>query len=156
MQVFSQRDTGKRARTYTSSRTDARRKGAIVSVGPGRNVNGGILVRFETCDGMVRWRNVPNLDHKTLCTASGLAEGHVTFDVAESFRADGRSQAGRRDGIILWNDEPIGFIVLASPGEKFPDINPLEMMRKIGCKVSDPAPDPWKDKGHVAPPGWGK
>ncbi len=116
---------------------------------------GGVLVRFETRDGMVRWRNVDNLDHATLVRAGGLAEGITTFDVPKSFA--GGSGRGRRriDGLIFQGPKgspPIGKITIVEQSERFRDEDPIEAMRREGIDIPRPMADAWVDKGHAEPP----
>lgn len=108
----------------------------------GRNPNGGILVRCETLDGLIKWRNLPNLDHLTLCRAFGLSE-HVTwFDVPRSFGGGSGSEGRKIEGMIHQGDRtspPIGKITIVEEREKFRDEDPSEMIRRYGWRSPVPA-----------------
>lgn len=104
-----------------------------------RNASGGFLVRIETLDGMVKWRNVPDLEHRTLCRAGGLAEAITWFDVPKSFgggsgrgnrKIDGSIHQGPRDSA------PIGRITLVEEGEKFRDEDHREMIARLGWRAA--------------------
>lgn len=109
-----------------------------MSAGTNRGAAGGILVRFETLDGMVRWRNVPDLDHKTLCRAGGLCESITTFDVPKSFVGGSGRGTRRIEGLIFQGPKgtpPIGKVTLVEEREKFRDEDHLEYLRRMGCEV---------------------
>ena len=99
---------------------------------------GGILVRFETLDGVAKWRNVPDLEHRTLCRAAGLPEEVTWFDVPASF-AGGSGREGRKiEGLIHQGKRdtpPIGRITLVEQGEKF-DEDYLDMVRRLGWRAA--------------------
>ncbi len=105
-----------------------------------RNGSGGILVRFETLDGMVKWRNMRDLSHRSLCRAGGLAEAITWFDVASGFDAGGGvGRRGRKiDGLIFQGPKgspPIGKITLVQEDEKFKDEDHVAMLRALGCDL---------------------
>lgn len=117
-----------------------------MSYGGTRGARGGLLVRIETIDGMVRWRNVPDLEHGTLCRAGGLAETITSFDVPKSFA--GGSGAGNRliEGLIFQGPKgspPIGKITICREGEKFADRDHTESLRALGCEVQGASRDGW-------------
>ncbi len=119
-----------------------------VSYGGTRGGAGGILVRFETRDGLVKWRNVPNLDHRTLVRAGGLAELITYFDVPKSFA--GGSGRGRRtiEGLIFQlpkGTPPIGKITIVEEREKFRDEDHVEALRRSGLEIMGPMSDAWRD-----------
>lgn len=110
-----------------------------MSHGGTRGAAGGILVRFETLDGLVRWRNLPDLEHRTLCRAGGLDEGLTRFDVPSSF-AGGSGRGSRKiEGQILQNRGrgfvPVGRITLVEERERFIEEDHLESLRRLGCAV---------------------
>jgi hypothetical protein len=118
-----------------------------VSHGTLRGGKGGILVRYELAGGDIKWRCLPDLEHRTLCRAGGLAECHTTFDVPRSFTGGGGRGRRRIDGVILHGGEPIGKIALVEPGEKFADRDPREIWRSLGARVDESPPDGWRDAG---------
>lgn len=100
-----------------------------------KNASGGILVRIETLDGMVRWRNVPDLEHRTLCRAGGLSEEITWFDLPKSFL--GGSGRGNRkiEGMIHQGNlqsPPIGRVTIVEEREKFSEEDHREMIRRLG------------------------
>jgi len=118
-----------------------------MSYGGNRGARGGILVRFETLDGQVRWRNLPDLEHRTLCHAGGLSEVITTFDVPRSFH--GGSGAGNRliEGLILQGPKgspPVGKITICRESEKFAERDHVEELRALGCQVAGRTRDAWK------------
>jgi hypothetical protein len=121
-----------------------------MSHGGTRGAAGGILVRFETRDGLVRWRNVPDLEHRTLCRAGGLCEAITTFDVPRSF-AGGSGRGMRRiEGYIFQGPKgspPIGKITLVEERERFADRDHVEQMRAEGIEVGEATRDGWRSAG---------
>lgn len=100
---------------------------------------GSVVVRFETKDGLVKWRELKasELDHRSLCLAAGLYEGTTTFDVPKSFQG-GSGRGNRRiEGVIMQDrgkgPEPIGKITLVEQGERFKDEDPRAEWARIGA-----------------------
>lgn len=105
-----------------------------------RNSAGGYLVRIETIDGVVRWRNVPDLTHRTLCSAGGFCDAITWFDVSSGFAPGGGVGSGGRkvDGEIFQGppgSPPIGRITLVEEGEKFAEEDHREMIRRLGWRA---------------------
>jgi len=118
-----------------------------MSYGGTRGGKGGILVRIETRDGICKWRNVPDLQHKTLCLAGGLSEHITTFDVPKSFVGGSGRGTRRIEGYIFQGPKgtpPIGKITICEEGEKFRDEDPLAAMRAQGIDAPDPQQDKWR------------
>ena len=109
-----------------------------MSHGGMRGGAGGILVRFETLDGIVKWRNLPDLEHRTLCSSAGLSPVITSFDVPKSFTG-GSGRGNRRiDGLIMQGPKgspPIGRITIVEEREKFIEEDHFESLRRLGCQV---------------------
>jgi hypothetical protein len=109
-------------------------KGSVM--GTNRGGAGGYLLRFETVGGSVKWRNVPNLEHGTLCRAFGLAEGHTWFDMPSTFREAGSMQQGyggsssrNISGYVFQGpkgSDPIGKLYLCREDEQMRDSDPTD------------------------------
>jgi hypothetical protein len=105
----------------------------------GRNASGGILLRCETYDGIIKHRHVPDLEHKTLCRAFGLNEHITWFDVPKSFHG-GSGRRGKVEGTIHQGplgSRPIGAITVCEEGERF-DEDPFHEAKRFGW--GEPAP----------------
>lgn len=115
-----------------------------------RTARGTFIVRFETKDGIVKWREVKSLDGKTLCEAAGLSPLITRFDVASGFESGGGvGRQGRKlDGIILQgfgaDERPIGTVTLVQQSEKFPDVDPVAAFKSLGCEVDEGGEDRWR------------
>lgn len=96
------------------------------------------LIRLETLDGTVKWRNVPDYEHGTLCRAFGLDPASTWFDLPSSVRIGGRDQVGAGttnggargrhiNGYVFQGpkgSEPIGILQWVREGERIPDTDP--------------------------------
>lgn len=104
-----------------------------------KTARGSILVRFETLDGLVKWREVENLDHATLCRAGGLPPEVTWYDVPASF-ADGAGRGNRKiEGMIhqgARDTAPIGRITLVEERERFLDEDHLAMIKRLGWRAA--------------------
>lgn len=111
-----------------------------MSTPSGRNPNGGILVRCETFDGLIKWRNLPDLDHLTLCRAFGLSEYITWFDVPQSFVGGGTGKGTRKiEGMIhqgARDTAPIGRLTIVEEREQFEDEDPRAMARRLGWRTA--------------------
>jgi hypothetical protein len=69
-----------------------------------------------------KFRHVGSLDHDELCRVFSFGNG--------SNRSMTRgSGTGTVDGYVLFNGEPIARLHVAYEGEKFPDVDPRELVR---------------------------
>lgn len=117
-----------------------------------RGARGGILVRFELADGTTKWRNLPNLEHSTLCKAGGLDPCATWYDTSSGFSAGGGVGRGRRvvDGFIFQGPKgspPIGKLTICQPDEKFKDEDPIAYWRSLGVPVHEPMSSAWRETG---------
>jgi hypothetical protein len=100
---------------------------------------GGILIRIETHDGVSRWRNVPDLRHRTLCDVAGLNPDITWFDMPSTFSETGSARAAAGDGVKRQvsgyihqgprDQEPIGKLVVVGTGEKIPEYEERQWLR---------------------------
>lgn len=122
-----------------------------MSAGTNRGGAGGILIRYESAAGDVKWRCIPDVEHLTMCRAFGLDEHRTQFDVPKSF-VGGSGRGHRRcDGVVLFLGEPIGRVTLVEPGEKFKDEDPREQWRRLGIDVGEPMQDAWRGRPGFSP-----
>lgn len=93
-----------------------------------------MLIRVETMDGSVKWRNVPDLEHGTLCRSFGFDPCSTWFDLPSSARgigsASGDQARGPRHvaGYVHQGPRdapPIGTITLVREDEKIRDTDPM-------------------------------
>lgn len=108
-----------------------------MSHGGTRGAAGGILVRFETADGLVKWRNVPDLEHRTLCSAGGLDPTITWYDVPRSFA--GGPSSGKIEGMIHQGGRdapPVGRITIAQESERFADEDYREIVKRLGWRAA--------------------
>ncbi len=118
-----------------------------------RGAKGGILVRFELADGTTKWRNVPNLEHSTLCSAGGLDPCSTYFETSSGFASGGGVGRNGRviDGLIFQGPKgshPIGKITLCQENEKFKDEDPIAAWRALGVPVLGPMPNGWREASN--------
>lgn len=109
-----------------------------MSHGGTRGAAGGILVRFETLDGVVKWRNLPDLELRTLCRAAGLPEEVTWFDVPRSFAGGSGSEGRKIEGMIHQGHRdtpPIGRITIVQQGERFEE-DYLDMVKRLGWRAA--------------------
>ena len=120
-----------------------------MSYGGTKGARGGILVRYETRDGLVKWRHLTSLDHSALCSSGGLDPCSTWFDVPKSFWGGSGSQGRDIEGRIHQGHKdspPIGKITICREGQKFAERDHAEQMRQLGCVMDEPRDDRWMSR----------
>lgn len=115
-----------------------------------RGAKGGILVRFDLADGTTKWRNVPDLEHGTLCKAGGLDPCGTYFETSSGFAPGGGVGCNGRviDGLIFQGPKgshPIGKLTLCQQNERFPDEDPINYWRRLGVPIDAPMHSAWRE-----------
>lgn len=77
-----------------------------------------IRLEFAPPVPQILWRAVPNGEHSTLCAAFGLDPCSYSFEVPESFRAEGRQRVGAGGNVA--RREVSGFVFRGPPGRSNP------------------------------------